>query len=49
MYTRRAKAIELLNGEYEKMLLKIKKLEEENKMLKKKREYDNGKRNSILS
>ena len=35
-YSRRSKAIELLNGEYEKMVLRIEELEKENKLLKKK-------------
>jgi len=34
-YSRRSKAIELLNGEYEKMVLRIEELEKENKLLKK--------------
>ena len=34
-YSRRSMAIELLNGEYEKMVLRIKELEKENKLLKK--------------
>jgi len=35
-YSRRSMAIELLNGEYEKMVLRIEELEKENKLLKKK-------------
>jgi|ETNvirenome_6_85_1030632.scaffolds.fasta_scaffold39740_3 excisionase family DNA binding protein len=35
-YSRRSKAIELMNGEYEKMVLRIEELEKENKLLKEK-------------
>ena len=34
-YSRRSMAIELLNGKYEKMVLRIEELEKENKLLKK--------------